>query len=166
MSNAKLPQVVNGVPYGPDVRKLEETYPSPDEDSIIRSDEFESLLKIPQKTPRFYGVINTWRKRLRAERNIDSEWIQGVGVKILNPADRLKVSEGNVKRGIRQTGRAFRRLGIVPRDRLDAIGQARYDHAILVASKLAQAGRDAKRELAIDLAPVKSLPKPKLVVNE
>jgi hypothetical protein len=161
----KPPQLVNGIPYGPDVRKLEEAFPSPDEDQIIRHGELEALLKIPSKTSRYYGVVNGWRKKLRNDRNIDSEWIHGIGLKILNPADRLIESERNVKQGIRHTGRAFRRLAIVPRDRLDAIGQARYDHAIGVAAKLTQAGRDAKRELAIDLAPVKSLPKPKLVSN-
>lgn len=163
--SSKLPQVVGGIPYGPDVRKLEEAFPNPEEDQIIKHAEFEALLKIPKQTQRYYGVINTWRRRLRNDRNIDSEWVQGIGVKILNPADRLKVSEANVKQGIRHTGRAFRRLAITPRDRLDTVGQARYDHAIAVASKLTQAGRDAKRELAIDLAPVKSLPKVKLVSN-
>ena len=162
----KLAQVVNGIPYGPDVRKLEETYPSPEEDSILRHTELETLLKIEQKTQRYYGVINTWRRRLRTERNIDSEWVHGVGLKILNPADRLKESERNIKQGIRHTGRAFKRLAITPRERLDSVGQARYDHALQVASKLTTAGREAGRELAIDLAPVKSLPKPKLVVNE
>ncbi len=158
--------IVSGIPYGPDVRKLEEAYPNPQEDQVLTSDELEKVIRTPQKTGRYYSVINTWRKRLRTERNIDSEWIQGVGVKILSPADRLKVSESNVKQGIRKTGRAFRRLAIVPRDRLDSIGQQRYDHALQVASKLTIAGREAKKELAIDLAPVKSLPKPKLVVNE
>lgn len=158
--------LVNGIPYGPDIRRLEETYPSPQEDQIITSDEFEKLLRIPQKTSRFYGVINAWRRRLRADRNIDSEWVPSVGVKILNPADRLKVSEGNIKHGIRKTSRAYRRLAITPRERLDEVGQQRYDHQMLVAAKLVAAGRDAKKELAIDLAPVKSLPKPKLVVNE
>lgn len=164
--SAKLPQVVVGIPYGPDVRKLEEAYPSPQEDQVIKSEDFEKLIRTPQKTARFYGVINAWRRRLRAERNIDSEWVQGVGVKILNPADRLKVSEGNIKHGIRKTNRAYRRLAITPRDRLDDMGQQRYDHQMLVAAKLVAAGRDAKKELAVDLAPVKSLPKPKLVVNE
>lgn len=163
---SKLPVVVAGIPYGPDVRKLEEAYPSPTEDQIITHDEFEKTIRVEQKTPRFYGVINAWRRRLRNERNIDSEWIQGVGVKILNPADRLKVSEGNIKHGICKTSRAFRRLAITPRERLDAVGQQRYDHQLAVAAKLVTAGRDAKRDLAIDLAPVKSLPKPKLVVNE
>lgn len=162
----KPPQLVNGVPYGPDIRKLEEAYPSPEEDQVLQHATLEALLKIPQKSQRYYGVINGWRKRLRNDRNIDSEWVHGVGLKILNPADRLKESERNVKQGIRHTGRAFRRLAIVPRERLDAVGQARYDHALQVASKLTQAGRDAGRQLAIDLAPIKSLPKPKLVVNE
>lgn len=163
---SKLPVVVAGIPYGPDIRKLEEAYPSPQEDQIIKSEDFEKIIRCEQKTPRFYGVINSWRRRLRNERNIDSEWVQGVGVKILNPADRLKVSETNIKHGIRKTSRAYRRLAITPRDRLDEVGQQRYDHQMTVAAKLIAAGRDAKRELAIDLAPVKSLPKPKLVVNE
>lgn len=163
--SAKLPQVVAGIPYGPDIRKLEEAYPNPEEDQIIKSGDFETIIRVPQKTSRFYGVINAWRRRLRAERNIDSEWVQGVGVKILNPADRLKVSEGNIKHGIRKTSRAYRRLAITPRERLDGVGQQRYDHQMQVAAKLVQAGRDANKELAIDLAPVKSLPKPKLVVN-
>lgn len=162
----KPPQLVNGIPYNLDVQKLEEKYPTPSEDEIIRHAEFEELLKIPQKTQRYYGVINTWRRNLRRERNIDTEWVHGVGLKILNPADRLKESERNIKQGIRHTGRAFKRLAITPRDRLDSIGQARFDHALQVASKLTAAGREAGRELAIDLAPVKSLPKPKLVVNE
>jgi len=162
----KPAQLVNGIPYGPDVRKLEEAFPTPDEDQVIRHSEFEALIKIPAKTNRYYGVVNAWRRRLRNDRNIDSEWIHGIGLKFLNPADRLKESERNIKQGIRHTGRAFRRLAIVPRERLDGIGQARYDHAMGVAAKLSQAGRDAKKELAIDLAPVKSLPKPKLVVNE
>lgn len=162
----KPAQLVNGIPYGPDVRKLEEAFPNPEEDQVITSEEFEKVIRTPAKTARFYGVINTWRRRLRTDRNIDTEWVQGVGVKILNPADRLKVSEGNIKQGIRHTGRAFRRLAITPRERLDATGQQRYDHQLQVAAKLTAAGRDAKRELAIDLAPVKSLPKPKLVVNE
>jgi len=162
----KPAQLVSGIPYGPDIRKLEDAYPSPEEDQVLSHKDLEALLKLEQKTQRYYGVINAWRKRLRNDRNIDSEWIHGVGLKILNPADRLKHSEQNIKQGIRHTGRAFRRLAITPRERLDAVGQARYDHAVQVAGKLAAAGRDAKRELAIDLAPVKSLPKPKLVVNE
>lgn len=163
---SKLPQVVSGIPYGPDIRKLEETYPNPEEDQVIKHEDFETIIRTPQKTARYYGVINAWRRRLRADRNIDSEWIQGVGVRILNPADRLKVSEFNIKQGIRHTGRAFRRLAVTPRERLDAVGQQRYDHQLTVGAKLIQAGREAKKELAIDLAPVKSLPKPKLVVNE
>ena len=163
--SAKLPQVVNGIPYGPDIRKLEEAFPNPEEDQVIKSEEFENIIRVPQKTQRFYGVINTWRRRLRTDRNIDSEWLPGVGVKILDPADRLKVSESNIKHGIRKTGRGFRRLAITPRERLDTVGQQRYDHQLQVGAKLIQAGRDAKRELAIDLAPIKSLPKPKLVAN-
>jgi hypothetical protein len=162
----KPAQLVSGIPYGPDVRKLEEAFPNPEEDQLIKSEEFEKIIRVEQKTSRFYGVINAWRRRLRADRNIDSEWIHGIGVKILNPADRLKVSEVNIKQGIRKTGRAFRRLAITPRERLDTVGQQRYDHQLQVGARLTQAGRDAQKELAIDLAPVRSLPKPKLVVNE
>lgn len=158
-----IPEVVHGIPYGPDILRLDEVFGQRQEDEVITHEEFTSTLRIDAANGRYYAVINAWRRRLKKERNIDTAWERNVGLKILNPADRLRQSECDIQRGIRKTGRGFRRMAIIPRERLDEVGQRRYDHALQVASKLMTATRDANKELAVDLAPVKSLPKPKLI---
>lgn len=154
---------ISGMPYGPDVIKLDEAFARPEEGQKILSRQFENILGIPQKTQRFYGVINSWRRKLLNDRNIDTQWIQGEGLKILAPSDRLPVTERDMRIANRRTKRAIRRHVIIPRDRLDEIGKQRYDHNSGVYAKLKAAVDDARKELPIDLAPVKSLPKPRLV---
>jgi len=154
-----------GVPYGPQVRRLEEAYPKPDENLMLTHEELEKLTGEQRGTPRYYRVVNSWRKKLFNELGIDSSWIWGEGIKILEPADRLHASETDFKTGLRKAKRAIRRLAATPRDRLDAIGQQRYDHVSIVMAKMRAEADQAQRQLAVDLAPVKSLPKPRLVMN-
>jgi len=151
-----------GLPYGPQVKKLEDAYPAPDEDKIIGHEELEKLTGETKGTPRYYGIVNSWRKRLFNELGIDSAWISGEGVKILPPAERLHASESDFNRGLRKTKRAVRRLAATPRERLDEIGQQRYDHSAIVMAKMKGEAELAQKQLAVDLAPVKSLPRPKL----
>jgi hypothetical protein len=161
MSDLKLWK--GGLPYGPQVKKLEDAYAAPEEDSLISHEELQKLTGEPKASQRYYGIVNSWRKRLFNELGIDSAWIPGEGVKILPPADRLHASEVDFKHGLRKTKRAVRRLAATPRDRLDDMGQKRYDHAAVVMAKLKGEADLAQKQLAIDLAPVKSLPRPKLV---
>jgi hypothetical protein len=164
MSEAKLWK--GGLPYGPQVKKLEEAYPRPEEDSVISHEDFVALVSETKGTQRYYGVINSWRKKLFNELGIDTAWLPGDGIKILPPADRLKVSEGDFKTGLRKAKRAVRRLAATPRERLDDIGRKRYDHTAIVMAKVSSVADEARKQLAIDLAPVKSLPRPQLVLKE
>lgn len=168
MDESKVQHWKGGLPYGPDVRKLEEAFPTPEEGQIIGHDEFEKVLKMKRGSARYYGVINKWRGNstsksgLFPERDIDTEWISGVGLKVLAPAERLHHGERDTRASIRHRTRARNRTLATPRDRLDDIGQRRYDldakaHAMARESDIA-----LRRQIAIDLAPVKSLPKPKL----
>lgn len=152
-----------GLPYSPQVRKLEDLYPKPEEDTLFTHEDLERVIAEKHGTQRYYGVINSWRKKLFNELGIDSSWIPAQGLRILSPADRLHVSESDFKTGLRRTKKAIRRLAATPRDRLDAVGQQRYDHASIVMAKIKGEANSAQKQLAIDLAPVRSLPKPKLV---
>lgn len=151
-----------GIPYGPQVEKIKRQYPKPEEGLILSHDDLETLINEKKGTKRYYGIINSWRKYLLNDLGIDTNWIQGKGLKVINPAERLKVGEDNFRQGLRKTRRAFKRTAIVPRDRLDEIGKQRYDHQIKIMAKIATAAIDAKKELAIELAPVRSLPKASL----
>lgn len=152
-----------GLPYEPDVRKLEEKYPNPEEDQVITHEDFEKLLSLTRGPGRYYGVIKSWQKRLFNLRNIDSQWIQGKGVKILGPADRLEVGESGIRRKLKQVKREVRRTGATPRERLNEMGQRHYDHTMMNAAKMLPALEEMRKQLSIDLAPVKSLPKPQFV---
>lgn len=152
-----------GLPYGPQVRKLEDNYPVPEENRIISHNELSEIIGENHGTKRYYGVINSWRKTLLNELGIDTAWLPSEGLKILDPSDRLHHSEADFKSSLRKAKRSVRRLAATPRDRLDDIGKRRYDHAAIVMAKIKLEAEHAQKQLAIDLAPVKSLPKPKLV---
>jgi len=150
---------LSGIPYGPQVNKLKDKYPKPEEDMLISHDELEGIINEKRDRQRYTGIITSWRKYLLNSLGIDSEWMRGEGLKILNPADRLNVGENNFKQGIRKTRRAFRRTALVPRDRLNDEGRQRFDHHMIIMAKLGTAAIEARKGLAVELAPVKSLPK-------
>lgn len=155
-----------GRPYGPDLDRLDEAFPSPKEGDIIQSQEIAEVIGEDRSSNRYKGVVTAWRKRLRRERNIDTDAVVGVGIKVLPPADRLRCSERDYTRGVRQQLRSEARLMSVPRERLDEKGQHRYDHARSVLAKTRDAVLSARRELAVDIAPVKSLPKRQVKAEE
>ena len=155
----KAKQFFGGIPYGPQVNRLKDKFPKPEEEIVYTHGELEEIIREPIGTQRYYGVINSWRNYLLHDLGIDSAWCPGEGLKILNPEDRLKVGEDQFRQGLRKTRRAFKRTAIIPRERLDDIGRQRFDHQMKIMAKLSTAAVEAKRDLAIDLAPVKSLPK-------
>lgn len=151
-----------GMPYGPDVEKLDLKFPRPAEGQVIPHDDFEEVLGMKSGSKRYYAVINSWRKKLRATRDIDTEWDRGVGLKILTPADRLSCGERDFRRSVRATARAVKRTLSTDRDRLDSVGQRRYDHIATRVRPFLEDMRRVRKELSVDLAPVQSLPKPNL----
>jgi hypothetical protein len=103
---------------------------------------------------------------MKNSNSIVLEWQPGSGVKVLNPAEILESAETRLKQKIGQTGRAIKRFAWVDRSRLDTVGQQRLDHQVRVAAKLKEALGTGKKELAVELSPVQSLPKPKLLDNK
>jgi len=155
----------NGLPYGPEIRKLREAFPvaSLVEGKTIGHETLEEILEQKRGSPRYYGIVNSWIKRERNENGLYLVWEPARGVKVLNPAELLTHAEHTTRSKLRQTGRAVRMFGWVDRSRLDAVGQQRLDHQARVANAIRDSLESAKKELAIDLAPIKSLPKPKLI---
>lgn len=78
------------------------------------------------------------------------------------PDERLHASEKDFLVGIRKSKRGIRRMAATPRERLDVIGQQRYDHQAVIMAKFKVDADAAKKQIAVDIAPVKSLPKPNI----
>jgi hypothetical protein len=154
-----------GMPYGPDVNRLKETFPVTKltEGTIIRHEELEAVVRQQRGSQRYYGVINSWMSQQKNANGIFMVWEPATGIKVLNPAEILSHAETKTRQKIKQTGKAIRTFGWVDRNRLDETGQKRLDHQMRVANAIKQSIESARRELSVDIAPVKSLPKPQLV---
>jgi hypothetical protein len=155
--------ITGGVPYALDVKRLTEAFPVNDltEDRVITHEDLEGTIQLRRGTQRYYGVINSWLHKMKQEAGIYMIWEPGDGVKVLNPAGLLFHAETRTRQKIKQTVRAIRIYGHVEqrRDRLDETGRARLDHMVRVANKTKEAIEQARKDMAVELAPVKSLPK-------
>lgn len=153
-----------GLPYGPDIKRLDDAFPvdSLTEGRVIEHGELEKILTCKRGSSRYYGVIDTWIGQRRSANGIVLVWEPTRGLKVLNPAEILEHAEVRTRQKIRQTGRAIRIFGLVDRERLDGTGQKRLDHQMRVVSTLKESLESSRKQLAIELAPVKSLPKRKI----
>jgi hypothetical protein len=155
-----------GLPYGFDVQRLNDAFPTVSEGLIIKHETLEPLVRAPMKTGRYYAVINSWIKQQRERAGIIIQWVSGIGVKVLDPGEILTASKTGTKQKLRQTQRKMKLLGYSDRDRLNQAGQLDWDHTQHVYVVLRDAVNAAKKTLPIDVPPIKSLPKPKLVPND
>ena len=153
-----------GVPYAIDVKRLSEAFPTDQltEERVISHEELEGALSMDRGSQRYYGVCNSWIAKVKNETGIYMVWDQGSGIKVLTPAMLLGHAETRTRQKIKQTGRAIKTFAWVQRDRLDETGQQRLDHQMRVANALKSAIDTTRRELAVELAPVKCLPKRKV----
>lgn len=150
-----------GIPYGLDVRRLSDAFPVPslNEGRVLRHAELEEVLGYKRGTQRYYGVVNAWLNKQKADHGLILVWVPSEGVKVLDPAGVLEHAEIRTKQKSRQLQRQIKMFGWVDRARLDTVGQKRLDHQLTVAAKLSAAVGDARKGLAVELAPIKSMPK-------
>lgn len=161
MSNSKV--FIGGMPYGPDIRRLADAFPLPSlkEGRIISHEELAGCLEpIARGSARYYAVVNAWISRQRNDNGVFIRWEHTRGIKVLDPSEVLETAETRTKQKARQLGKAVKTFGWVDRSRLDQTGQKRYDHQIRVANALRESVDSARKELAVNLAPVRSLPRP------
>lgn len=154
-----------GVPYAVDVKRLSEAFPVPSltEGRIIKHVQLEDVLDLKKGGHRYYSVINSWLSHMKNENGIVMVWEPSEGVTVLDPAGILAYTENRTRHKIRQTIKAAKGAAWVPENRLDPIGQQRLLHFRRLASNMCDSLDAARREMAVSLAPVKSLPKPKLL---
>jgi len=152
------------IPYGPDLRRIEEAFPVPSlsEGRQISHAELEAVTHAKRGSGRYYGVVNAWINRIKNQNGIVMVWQPGDGLKVLDPGEVLAFSESKTRQKMRQTARAFRNFAWVDRSRLDEVGQRRLDHMMQATSKLKAALDSTRKEIAVELAPVVSLPKRKV----
>ncbi len=159
---------LGGMPYGPEVKKLEEAFPVPllVEGKKILHEQLEGILDLKRGSKRYYPIVNSWIKRRKNENAIVIVWEPKHGIAVLGPGEIMHVAETRTIQKLKQTGRAVRLYQYVDRKRLDAIGQQRLDHQLRMAAAIAESAARSKRDLASELAPVKSLPRAPVEIDK
>lgn len=158
----------NGLPYEPDVAKLQEAFPPAKltEGLVISHEDLETIIVQKRPTQRYYGVVNAWIRHCRDKYGIVIVWSQGKGVEVLEPSGVQNLAEKKTSQKIRQVGRAVKLFGLVDRNRLDEPGQRRLDHYNQVTQRLTAAISTARKEFAVEIGPTHSLPKRQIPQGE
>lgn len=153
-----------GRPYGPDRRRLDEAFPviSLTEGRIILHSQLEEVLGMKRTASRYYALVNSWLSHKRGENGLVIRWESKVGLKVLDPAGVLDFAERRTRQKVKQTIKAVKTFAWVDRARLDGTGQLRLDHQLRIVGAMKDGLEHAKKQLAIELAPVKSLPQRKI----
>jgi len=99
---------LGGTPTEPDVERIVAKFGTPKIHDLITWADLESLLVLPRTKCRFRVVVGAWRKKLYREQNIVMEAVAGVGVKVLDPHQRIDFSGRRYRNHVRGVGRAGR----------------------------------------------------------
>src|SRR5262245_45786503 len=107
-----------GIPYAPDIKRLDEAFPMPEEGDTLSYEQLAFVLKLEKESTRFRSILTSWRRGLLRSRNIDTEAVARVGIKVLAPDERSKVREKDITNKARLLGRQRYKYALIPRERL------------------------------------------------
>jgi len=160
--------VVNSIPYGPDIKLLQETWPVArlQLGFTIHYDEFSQVLGYDRHSSRFYSVIRSWCHLEDREHGIFMAWEPKIGLRVLGQSGKLMGAELKTARGCRAIRRGKRMIDSVDTEQLDDLGKKRLDHDRHVLAVLYDHISSAQKQLASELAPIKSLPRPSIPSTE
>jgi hypothetical protein len=101
-----------GAPTGPDIDRIIAKFGTPQVHAVIKWEEIEEVLGLARTKSRFRTIVYAWRRKLYRELNIVTEAVPGVGVKVLDPHQRIDLSGRRYRthvRGVRRAGRIAER---------------------------------------------------------
>jgi hypothetical protein len=99
---------LGGMPFKPDVDKLRAAFGVPKEGDVIPWDRIEGVIGQPKKSNRFVGVVTAWRKALYNEHNVAFGPERGLGLRVLNPDERIQYAAAGFRMGCRKLARSAR----------------------------------------------------------
>jgi hypothetical protein len=85
----------------PDVRMLEERYKDAQIGQLITYEELEELLQIERHSNRWIAITSRWR-RILLNRSITLSTIRGHGYQVSSNQQKLDISTGSMKSGLRK----------------------------------------------------------------
>jgi hypothetical protein len=135
---------------------LKQAYPEPKIGDRYTYEEVKKLTEL-EKESELRHIFNRFSKRLKRERNLQILTERGFGWFVANAEQRLDHALKRQEKAYNQTKKAVEVITTTNRDDLPKEQQRVYDHALLSASRHAQAYQEDKR--ALKMLPPKSVSK-------
>jgi hypothetical protein len=95
-----------GVPFGPDVDALMKAFPDLKPGDKITHETIEKVIREKWRSNRYRGVVESWRKRLGSQQNLELLTLNSVGFRVMSVTERIADKKG----GLNKIGRATVRL--------------------------------------------------------
>ena len=150
-----------GLPYAPDVRRLKEAFPEPEEGELIPREAIEAVLGLDWDSGRCRNIVEAWKKDMLKTENIHIGAVPGFGVKRLSATERMQEGKKYIKSGIKKADRGFIFIVVTPRKELSGKALEEYDHALIATAKMNGYHRHLKRDLCLSLpSKPEALPRP------
>jgi hypothetical protein len=92
---------------------------------------------------------------------IHMQWVPGIGLEILSPAQAQEAVRKRMGKSERQLNRGIEQHSFVDRSRLDTVRQKVFDNETIAYAKRKLIFRETNKDLAIGCPKVISLPRPK-----
>lgn len=109
MSGRKLIEYLGGVPTGPDVKLLRDTYPEEELSvgRIIPYEDVEQLIQAKRRSFRFQTVTQKWRGQISHETDIVIGTERGIGFKVLSDHEKVELVASKTNMAINSSGKAL-----------------------------------------------------------
>jgi len=150
-----------GIPTGPDVKKLEQKYGSP-EPGIIRHEDIEAVISEQRNSARYRCVVGAWRSRLLREDNIATKAEPAIGIRILTEQERVDEAQRHLGLSARRVLRDHRWAMMIDASKLDELSLRKRDHLIRASAAMAESAATNVKALAAVLKAPAQLPRAKV----
>jgi hypothetical protein len=153
-----------GLPYEPDVAKLNVAFPveSLEHGRILEHAAVLATLGMEKRNDRYEAVLRSWRRDLQADHRIVLTYVRApvaqqdgrvknvsIGLRVCDDAEKLGHSQSKMKTGVRVIKKSFAVLGAVNEHKLTDEQRRRFDHSQRVMGALHATAQQAAKDIEL-----------------
>lgn len=121
---------------------------SPQPGDVYLHQDIAQMSDCQRDTPRYRAVVQSWRKRLIREWNVDIDVVFGHGYRVLNENERVDVGIKDFGHARKRMGKSVNRIERADVAQLDERHLKQHDHAKRLR-ELVDSTRTAEKQIAI-----------------
>ena len=148
-----------GKPIKPAVNRLMEWFDKRGDKDVFLHQDIAFIAECEYPSDRYGTVVQSWRKRLMRELNVDLEAVIGHGYRMLTDNERVRVGLKDFALSVKQMDRSSERILRADAKKLDDHHRKQQDHAVRLLTELVTSGRKASRAIGF-AGRVVTLPRP------